>query len=547
MSKFISIDLAPDGIFVVSGSARGGHTKIDHAFSWTEADGAAPPALSRETARQIGEQLRDRMKSAGMSPAPALVSIARGRVILKELRYPAVPPTEEPALVKFQALKELTDSPDEVVLDYTPLSNGSAEGERLSMAVVIRRDLYTAVQQLCAAANLRLAAVTPRPYAVAAGLGRAFHGGAISAPDAKSDAVAALVLSPAGGEFTVVRNGEVTYTSEVPGPVITSEPMLLGDVRRKLTVYAGGSPGHPVQGVYVAEAGGNWAGRLRSALSIPVQAYDPLAGAVPQVPEPLRGSFAGAVGLLAARAADAISINFAAPRQPRVETDPRRTQMLLAVLAAMILVFVGGIYGYFTLDAADDKIASLKRKKDDLEKERQRLEPDTKRLDAANKWKARRVNWLDELFDMTDRFQSSDRFYAMAFEGHALAPDVKTAAQPQQARMDVRLASRSLADVNAIIDALSHTESKYYVGTGKTFGSGIQGDPQAKEYTIFTRVIGRAPDRFTRAPAFTPPVRKNYPPRSSPARDSREAKEPSDDPGTAPDPKIKEEPDDPGQ
>ena len=125
--------------------------------------------------------------------------------------------------------------------------------------------------------------------------------------------------------------------------------MLLGDIRRKLTVYAGGAPGHPVQGVYVAEAASAWAGRLRAALGLPVNSYDPLAGAAlgeQDVPEPLRGRFAGAVGLLAARAADAIPINFAAPRQPVVAKDPKQRQLIFAALAAFAVLGAGGLYGY---------------------------------------------------------------------------------------------------------------------------------------------------------------------------------------------------------
>src|SRR5207248_11732675 len=133
--------------------------------------------LPSETAKLIGERLRDRLRAAGVAPAPVLVSVGRGRVILKELRYPAVPPADEPSVVRFQALKELSDAPDDLVLDYTPLSNGAAEGERRSTAVVIRKELFAAIQQMCAAANLRLVAVTPRPYAVAAGLARGFAAG----------------------------------------------------------------------------------------------------------------------------------------------------------------------------------------------------------------------------------------------------------------------------------------------------------------------------------------------------------------------------------
>src|SRR5437868_793581 len=124
-----------------------------------------------------------RLKAAGVGSAPVLVALGRDRVVLKELRYPAVPPAEEPNVVRFQALKEISDGADEVVLDYTPLTNGAPEGERRSMAVVVRKDLYNAIQAMCAAANLRLAAVTPKPYAVAAGLYRAFATGATSPPE----------------------------------------------------------------------------------------------------------------------------------------------------------------------------------------------------------------------------------------------------------------------------------------------------------------------------------------------------------------------------
>jgi hypothetical protein len=518
VSKFIAIDLAPDGIFVVAGTARGGHAKIEQALSWTEADGEAPPLLSGDTARRIGERLREKLKAAGVPAAPVLVSVGRGRVILKELRYPAVPAAEEPAVVKFQAMKELSDAADEVVLDYAPLPNGAAEGERRSMAVVVRRELYSAVQQMCAAANLRLAAVTPRPYAVAAGLARAFASGAVPGPEVRGEAVAVLLLGPAGGEFTVARGGDVTFARDVPGPVATSEPMLLGEVRRNLTMYAGAAPGHPAQGLYVAESAGGWAGRLRAALGLPVHAYDPLAGAAPDVPESLRGRFAGAAGLLAAKAAEAIPINFAAPRQPVVVKDPGRTRILAGALLAVLLLAVGGFYGYLQLRVADDKLANLRRDKTSLETQVKAMEPDSKRFDAAARWKSRQVNWLDELFDATDRFreasarlQGSQKMYASAFDGHALPVD-KTGKQANQARFETKVTSNSAPAVNALFDAIK-AESKYYSGVKFTIGGLTSGDAASRDYTVgATGVKGRPPAEYTRFPAFVAPDRRHYPP-----------------------------------
>jgi len=539
VSKFIAIDLAPDGIFVVSGTARGGQARVERALSWTEADGEAPPLLAPDTARRIGEQLRERLRSAGVASAPALVCVGRGRVILKELRYPAVPPAEEPALVKFQAMKELSDSPDDVVLDYAPFATGAGEGEgeRRSMAVVIRKELYAAIQQMCAAANLRLAAVTPRPYAVAAGLAHAFVARAVPAPELGSEAVAALLLGPAGGEFTVARAGAVTFTRDVPGPVASSEQMLLGEVRRNLTMYAGAAPGHPVQGLYVAEAAGGWAGRLRAALGIPVHAYDPLNGGATDVPESLRGRFAGAAGLLHAKAAESIPINFAAPRQPVVAKDPNQSRLIVAALAAVLLLAVGGIFGYLQLRAADDKLALLQRQKADLDKEAKAFEPDAKRLDAATKWKARQVNWLDELFDATDRFReaaeklrANQRMTASLFKGTAILPDSKTGKQQNQSKVELKVASTAIEPVNAIVDAMRQRESKYYVGADKTHGGPTQGDPASKDYTITAKGLnGRPPGEYTRFPSFVPPDRKYYPPTKAMLRES--APSPKEKPG----------------
>jgi hypothetical protein len=407
------------------------------------------------------------------------------------------------------------------------------------MAVVIRKELYGAIQQMCAAANLRLVAVTPRPYAIAAGLMRAFAAGAVPGPELKSEAVAALLLGPAGGEFTVARAGDVTFTRDVPGPVATSEPMLLGEVRRNLTMYAGSAPGHSVQGLYVAEAAGGWAGRLRAALGIPVHAYDPLNGGAPEVPEPLRGRFAGAAGLLHAKAAESIPINFAAPRQPIVTKDPNQARLIVAALAAVLLLAVGGFYGYLKLSAADDNLTNLQRRKTDLEKETKALEPDAKRLDAATKWKARQVNWLDEIFDATDRFReasaklrANQRMSASLFKGSALPPDSKTGKQLSQAKVDLKVSSTAIEPVNAIVDSMRQRESKYYVGADKTYGSSTQGDYSSKDYTISARVNGRPSDEYTRFPVFVPPVRKYYPPTKAMMRDSAPApKEKPDEDG----------------
>jgi Type IV pilus assembly protein PilM len=534
VSKFISIDLEPQGLFAVAGAVSRGTAKVEKAIAWagTETEGG-PPALTVDSAKQIGEQLKERLRSAGVSHAPVVVTVGRDRIVLKEVRYPAVPLHEEPNIVRFQALKELSDAPDDVVLDYVPLSNGAGAGERRSMAIVVRKDLFAAIQAMCTAANLKLAAVTPRPYALAAGLRQAFATSVTTPPESKADAVAILTLGPGGGEFNVVRDGEVTFTVAVPAPVVASEPMLLSQIRRNLATYAGSNPAHPVQALYIAEAdeGAGWAERFRSTLGIPVHSYDPLAGSVPSIPEPMRGRFAGAAGLLAAQSTP-LPINFAAPRQPKQDADPKRGQLMIAALVAMLLLAACGVGGYFILDSADDNIDRLTTSRADKKKKVEESEPDLKRLEAVNGWRGRRVVWLDELFEMTERFPSSPPpgFYMSSFTAKAMPADPKTGKQTNQASFNVKLSAHNGDPVTALLTSINRDntdpKSKYYVGVDKTIGGPTQGDREAKDYTLFGFINRRDPDKYDRNPKFTTPSRAKYPP--APGSAVKETRDPGE-------------------
>jgi hypothetical protein len=517
LSRYLAIDIEAQGLFVVAGHARAGR-HVEHALAWVPGDDHGPPPLTPDTAKAVGEQLRDRLKAAGVAAAPVLVAVGRDKVILKELRHPPVPPAEEAAVVRFQALKEITESADDVVIDYVPLGTGAADplAERRAMAVVVRKDVFNAVQTMCAAAGLKLAGVSPRPYAVAAGLGLALASGAAHHPSATTDAVAVLTLGPQGGEFTVVRGGQVGFTRSIPAPVLANDALLVGEVRRNLTVYGSQSPDHPIREVYVAEPEdllGGWASRLRAGLSVPVYAFDPLGAEAAAVPPALRGRFAGAAGLLAGQAADALPINFAAPRQALVAVNPHRRQIALAALAAAVLVVGGAAFGFFLVSAADRDLAARQAEKASLEKELADAEPNRKRLEAADAWAGREVNYLDELFDMTDRFPAGDQLRAVEFKGTAIPPNIKTGKQDHQANFELKVGAKKAEAASNLATAIERDNvggKKYYVGTQNTTG-GLDTHPGVQHnqlFTLTTKVNRRPPAEYTDAPAFSPPPRR---------------------------------------
>ena len=539
MSRFLAIDLDAQGVFVAAGTAKGGAARPEQVLAWVPAAGRlpgqpehefelegddlertdgswapgdehGPPPFSPDTAKQIGEGLRARLKAKGIAPAPALVVIGRDRVILHEVTFPAVPPSEEPAVVRFQVLKELSENPDSHVIDYTPLPD-APDGQRRATVVSLRKDVYAAVQTMCTAAGLRLAAVTPRPFAVAAGLAAAVAAGDADRPPEGTDA-AVVTLGPGGGEFTVVRGSTMAFTSSVAAQVVTSDPMLASQLKRNVAAY----PGPTRVGVlYVAEPAGRvggWAARLRrGGYTGPIKAFDPLVNARAEAPDELRGRYAAAAGLLAAKAAGELPINFAAPRQPRAAADPNRKLLLVAGAAAALLFLVGGAVGFYVLNDADSRLTLLEDEKTSLKEKLAQLEPDRDRLKAADAWRGREVNYLDELYDLADRMSADDKVRVKSIDAQAQRID-KNGKQDSQALLKVSLGAKDPQPASALLTAFDRDNlagKKYYVALKKDGGALTTGAADFKQsFTLTAKVNHREPQEYSRQATFVPPPRR---------------------------------------
>jgi Tfp pilus assembly PilM family ATPase len=391
LARFLAIDWDQNLLYVVSGTVRGTAVKVERAAAWQEERSPNPA-----DAEELGRLLRERLKSAGIAPAPVLACVGRDRVILKDVRYPAVPEAEEPAVVRFQASKELTDSPDDVVIDFTPVDR-PAGGEYRSLALVLRRELHETYQQLCQGAGLKLAGLTPRPFGVAACLNKVMGTTVLTpAPEPADGAVAVVTLSEKWAEFSVLR-GETLLMARS----LAAGPHLAREVRRNLIVYAGQAPAQPVRALYLAGTG---SGELREKLGdltdLPVHTFDPFAGAESlHLPAGNRGAFAGAAGLLHARArAGGLPINFAAPRQVKPPKNPQNR--LVAYAAVALVLLVGAIVGGAKVVQARDEreIALLQGETMILEDDLAQLRDDTRRLKAMDEWDS--LPWADELYEL---------------------------------------------------------------------------------------------------------------------------------------------------
>ena len=419
--RFLAIDWDQNQLHLVAASVGGGSVRFSRALVIED---AGTPSLGQ--AAQLGQFLRDRLKEFGITPAPVLACLGRDRVILKDIRYPAVPKHEEANVIRFQAVKELTESPDDAVIDYTPLPDAST-GERRAQVHVARREIVRAYKELCQAAGLKLAGLTPRAHGMAACL-RALMGTSVlvPAPEPKDAAAAIVTVGEKWAEFAILQGDTLLQTR-----TLTVGPGLAGEIRRNLAVHSGQQSQSPVKAVYLALSGDQSALRekLVESLEMPVHTFDPFAGADSKaLPSSGRGTFSGAVGLLHLMArARALPVNFVLAKQVHAPKDPNQR---LYVMAGVLLLAVFGsllVWGNLEMSRKSADLASmddlLKSSSAMLTQERDR----TKRLQALHEWEG--VPWPDELYELSAHMPKiTESFKVRSLKGSVEKPDRQIAA-----------------------------------------------------------------------------------------------------------------------
>lgn len=390
MPRFLAIDWDHHQLHVVAAAVGRGTLRIERAAFVQETRSPNPAE-----AEALGKVLRERLKQAGIAPAPVLACIGRERVIVKEVRYPAVAPSEEAAVVHFQVVKELSYPAEEVVIDYAPLDGDEPGGERRALAFVARCEMVAAYRTLCASAGLRLQALTPRPFGTIASTR------AGSAPLGHTRAV--LTLAPRWSELCVA-SGERLVLAQTLGDKLVEE------VRRNLAVFNSNSPNQTVRELCLLDGGNvELRERLHEALKLPVHAVDAFAGSEPPACEPAQlAGFAGAVGLLREQSSGRLPVNFASPKQVASARDPNALRVALLAALAAALVLAATVYGYAQSANKERTLTAERLLKVSLDGQLAQWEEDAKRIRALQEWTSGDINLLDELYDLTDRFPPTE-------------------------------------------------------------------------------------------------------------------------------------------
>jgi Tfp pilus assembly PilM family ATPase len=509
LARLLAIDWDHDQLRIVAVGASRRGVAVEKTLTWPLGE-----ELTAANGEAHGRKLRDALKAAGIAPAPVVACVGRERVVVKELRYPPVPAAEEPALVRFQAAKELSDLPDDVIIDYAPLSPPGQPGERQALAVALRKSAALGWQALARGLGVKLLALTPRPQALVGAVARAQDQGQASA----GETIAVVAVGGKWAELAIIHQGRMLFARS-----LAVGAGLAGDVKRSLSLFATSSAvGAPSALLVTGRVGSDIEQKLRDTAGVPVQALETLS----KQESPLdteRGALSAAIGAahLWARN-ESLPINFAAPKQPKATANSGRQTKLVAAAAAIILVVAAFVVGNRVLAGKRATIAELTERKTDLEAAYGRLGQVKLDVDALREWEDTTIPWLDELHDLAARFPFQIGFRVKELSAQ---PIKRTAKEPYVAQITFTGVGKINQDqlISQLIDSLN-ADRHLRATPQRTIGA--SGGNQ--EFQVKVDVAKQPANRYVTALTLPPRLK------AGPADPTAEAEEPPDPPDADP-------------
>jgi len=387
MTRKLYIDWDNGKLTILALGGRRGFSEVK--FLCIDTEGSPNPVMAEEQ----GEQLRSFLKDVAPSGVKTSITLGRDRLIARQLTIPRVDIAEEPSLVKFQVMRDLNESPDEIRLDYLPFDPPGSSDRRI-LGLLIRMELYNAWKTILQGAQCKLASMSPR----LAGLG-----GLIADLGPPKESVALVAIGSNWAELGIFIDGHNLFSRS-----LNPNPALVQEIKRSLGLFSAQNDSLAPKSIFLL-ASPEWKGDadLASATNLPLQRLQPFDGILGTRPIAAREEeFIASLGVLTGLArleekGGKPSPDFANPRQPPPPSQLGKQRVLLYAAVGLLTFIVGGYFLMGVKNRASETVDDLIRTKDDLKNKIEIAKNNGKRIQALADWDD--VVWLDELYDMTHR------------------------------------------------------------------------------------------------------------------------------------------------
>ena len=202
------------GIVVAEISARSGHPEIHRTGQWRFEE-----KLNLDNARDLGQKLKQYLRSNHFSSKQAIIGIPTKWVVAKEITIPPASAEALAGVLNIQAERAFSLNASELVFDYCGRTSASERSEVLLLAA--RREIVDQVKEFAAGAGLQIRSMTVSALAFGISVSRAscprFEG---ETPSTRSDDSLehryGLYTRPTYCEFWTQVNGSPRSIQHVP-------------------------------------------------------------------------------------------------------------------------------------------------------------------------------------------------------------------------------------------------------------------------------------------------------------------------------------------
>jgi len=410
MAQLLALEWNDDEARLAVAASRGSQAVIEQAFS-LKLEPAASGSDPEES--NVGRRIAAALAARGIGRLDTLVAVGRANIELRLLELPPAPDAELPALVRFQAMRELGALEEDWPLDFIPLDD-VADQPRNVLAAAIDSGLVEQIQHTCRGAGLKPQRLILRPCAAASLLRRG--------QDADQSEVRLLIdLLGDEADLTALSDRKVVFLRTVRlggDPLAATEHSggLLAEIRRTMAAVRNQLDGRRVESLVLCGTGPEHvalAELFHERLQVRTELFDPFAGVklgaelregLPDEP----GRFAPLLGMLLDELDQAPhAIDFLHPRRPP-EPPTTRVKYLLAGVAAIALIGLVFLLGPLQRWRLEGEIADLQRESKSLDKQVAAAAKVEQAVREIEKWTGTEVVWLDELRRLCEKLPSAE-------------------------------------------------------------------------------------------------------------------------------------------
>jgi hypothetical protein len=346
--------------------------------------------------QRIGSALGEAVRAAGGEKARCLIGIGHGQIDLAHVEVPPSTDDEIPDLVVNLAQRELTTATDGTAIDFVAYKS---TGTMRPVCIMVLPDEERAhIQAVCQFAGIQPTRIVPRTFGL-----KAFG--------TESDPTLVVSCTDSSADLALFDRGQPLVARSLRFPTNSTLPRIAGYLTNELRRTLLSHPHEDELPETISQVCVLSNEPLAKALVGPLAeefetspvVVNPFVGLQTSLPATPDAGYSSLLGMLLVESSgERPDVDFLHPKQPPRPTS--RTTPFIAAALCFVLLVVGGVWytqtQFANIDAENERLTKELAELKSLVKKSSPKRQLAKMLSA---WEQSRINWPDELRDITLR------------------------------------------------------------------------------------------------------------------------------------------------